>query len=141
MAASGKRKNNWSKRAKKAIKRTHRGITLIGILCLLIGFALGYIGAEYLSENDCFELLGEQEIAVAQGTTYSYTEEGVKIISFSRDLSSQVQITTDLPIDENGNYMIDTSVETTYIITYTVEDIKYGNIKRIRKITVVGGEF
>ncbi len=138
--ASGTKNSNWSKSAKKAMKKTHRGITVIGILCLLIGFATGYLGAEYLSENDCFELIGEKKITVIQGAAYSYTEEGAKIISLGRDLSAQIQIDTELQLDADGAYIIDTSAETTYVITYTVDDIKYGNIKRIRTITVVGGE-
>lgn len=138
--ASGKKTNNWSRSAKKAIRKTHRGITVIGVICLLIGFAAGYIGAEYLSENDCFELIGEKEINVPQGSTYTYMEEGAKIISLGRDLSTQIQIDTNLTTDVNGAYIIDTSAETTYVITYTVDDIKYGNIKRIRTITVIGGE-
>ena len=42
--------------------------------------------------------------------------------------------------DENGNFTVDTSVEKTYVITYTIDDFKYRNIKKVRTITIVGGE-
>ena len=136
--ASGKQ-NNWGKYAKKSVKKAHRGIVAIGLIFLLIGFAVGYFGAEYLSENDHFTLRGEKDILVEQGSLFLYQEEGVEIVSLGRDISNEVSIDTDIPIDANGNYQIDTSVAKTYIITYTVDDIKYGNIKRIRTITVTGG--
>ena len=137
---SNNRSKQWRKKAKKAIKKTHRGVIAIGVICLLLGFAIGYIGSEYLSENDCFILNGEKNIAVPKDSSFTYMEEGAQIISLGRDLSAQVIIDTTLPTDANGNYIVDTSTETTYVITYTVDDIKYGNIKRIRTITVVGGE-
>jgi len=138
--ASKSNTNQFSKHAKKVVKRTHRGIVVIGMIFLIIGTVAGYFGAMKLSENDLFVLNGEKEITVPRGIPYTYSEEGAKIISLGRDLSDQIQISTDLTTDLNGNYFIDTSVETTYIITYTVNDIKYGNIKRIRTIKVIGGE-
>lgn len=142
--ASEKKSNYWGKNAqtavKKAAKKTHRGIFAVGVIFLLIGLAVGYLGAAYLSREDCFVLNGEKAIMVAKGSEFTYQEEGAKIISLGRDLSTQVRIDTDLQSNETGDYPIDTSIEATYVITYTVEDIKYGNIKRIRTITVVGGE-
>ena len=138
--ASGNKSNNFAKHAKKAAKKTHRGIIAIGIVFLLIGAAAGYCGAMMLSENDCFVLNGAKEITVPMGIPYTYHDDGVKIISLGRDLADQVKVTIDLTADANGDYIVDTSVETTYVITYTVDDIKYGNIKRIRTIKVTGGE-
>lgn len=138
--ASERNSNNFAKHAKRTAKKTHRGIIAIGILFLIIGAAAGYCGAMMLSENDCFVLNGEKEITVPMGVPYTYHDEGAKIISLGRDLADQIKVTTDLTTDANGDYIVDTSVETTYIITYTVDDIKYGNIKRIRTIKVTGGE-
>lgn len=137
--ASKKASHNWGKYAKKAAKRSHRGIIAIGVIFLLIGFATGYYGATYLGQNDCFELNGEKKITIAQGSSYTYHEAGARIVSLGRDLSAQVVVETNLPIDENGNCMIDTSMAGVYTITYTVDDIQYGDIKRIRTINIVGG--
>ena len=138
--ASGQQKNYWGKHAKKAAKRTHRAILWIGFIFLAIGFATGYFGGEYLGTNDCFTLVGETNITVPQGAAYIYCENGAKIVSLGRDISSEVQISTDLNADESGNYPIDTSVARTYVITYTVDDIRYGGVKKIRTITVAEGQ-
>lgn len=132
--------NNWGKHAKKAAKKTHKGILAIGLLFLLIGAAAGYLGAAYLCQNDQFQVKGEKELYVAQGTPCTYVELGASVISLGRDLSDQVKIQTDLPQDSEGNYTVDTSAPTTYVITYTVDDIRFGNIKRIRTIQVTGGK-
>lgn len=139
--ASSKGNNNRQKSAHKAIKKNHRGIVVIGTLFFLFGFLAGYIGAEYLGKSDCFVLNGEERITVSLGEAYTYTEQGATVISFGRDLSSQVTIQTDLPIDANEGCIIDTSKEATYTIIYTIDDIQYGSVKRIRTITVLGGNF
>ena len=135
--------NYWGKNAKKAAKKSvrkaHKGIIATALISLLIGFAAGYLGASYLSINDHFSVIGEKEIILQQGESYIYQEKGAELISLGRNISSEVVILHELIPDEYGNYPIDTSAERTYVITYTTDDIKYGNIKRIRTITVVGG--
>ena len=139
MAASEQQKNNWTRSAKKAAKKSHKAIKWIALIFFIIGFTAGYFGGEYLCVNDCFALNGETHITVKQGTAYTYYEEGATVISLGRDLSSEVIIETDLTPTENGTYPIDTSVEQTYTITYTVDDFRYGSVKKIRFITVTGG--
>ena len=137
--ASEQQKNNWTKVAKKAAKKTHRAIKWIALIFLAIGFVAGYFGAEYLCANDRFVLNGETKITIPKGSDYTYFEEGATIISLGRDISSEVIIETELTATENGTYPIDTSSEGTYIITYTVDDFRYGTVKKIRIITVTGG--
>ena len=137
--ASEQQKNNRFKTAKKAAKKTHSAVKWIALIFLAIGFAAGYLGGEYLCANDCFVLNGEAHITVRQGTAYTYYEEGATIVSLGRDISSDVIIETELTATENGTYPVDTTVEQTYTITYTVDDIRYGSVKKIRFITVTGG--
>ena len=137
--ASEQQNNNWNKVAKKAAKKTHRAITWIALIFLALGFAIGYFGGEYLCANDHFTLNGETHIVIEQGTEYTYFEEGATVISLGRDISSEVMVETDLTATENGTYPIDTSVEKVYTITYTVDDFRYGSVKKIRFITVIGG--
>lgn len=131
---------NFKKPIKKAAKKTHRGISTIAVIFLFVGAVLGYMGAMYISENDCFVINGDKETYVKLGTPCTYVELGATVISYGRDLSDFVRIEHDFPKDGNGNFIVDTSVEKTYVITYTIDDIKYGTIKRIRTITIVGGE-
>ena len=94
----------------------------------------------YFLFGDRICLIGETEITVPLGSAYIYAEHGAKIISLGRDISSDVIIDSELTADENGNYPIDTSVERTYVITYTIDDIRYSGVKKIRTITVTGGQ-
>lgn len=137
--ATEQQKNNWNKAAKKAVRKSHRGIKWIALFFLAIGFAAGYLGCEYLCADDCFILNGETHITIPIGSDYTYYDEGATVISLGRDISSEVTIETDLTATENGTYPIDTTTENVYTITYTVDDFRYGPVKKIRFITVIGG--
>ena len=132
--------NQFKKQAKKAVKKTHGGILAIAVIFLVLGAIIGYVGAMYITQNDCFVINGNRETYVTQGTPCTYIELGATVISFGRDLSESVRIEHDFPADENGNFTVDTSVEKTYVITYSIDDFKYRNVKKIRTITIVGGE-
>lgn len=138
--AAARNNSPYVKHAKKAAKNAHHGIVAIGILFLILGAIIGYYGAGIVTKEDHFTLKGEREITVPLGSMYTYHDEGVDIVSLGRDLSDQVIVTTDLEKDAAGDYIVNTSVEATYTITYTVEDIKYKDFKRIRTICVTGGE-
>ena len=136
--AAEKQNHNWSKNAPKVIKKK-TGLRWIALIFLAMGFSVGYFGAEYLCSSDCFYINGDTHITVQQGTDYTYYEEGATIISFGRDLSTDVIIETDLIATENGTYPIDTSKAQTYTITYTIDDLRYHGVKKVRFITVTGG--
>ena len=128
------------KKARKTVKTMNTGILMISVLFLVVGVAIGSYSAAALTENDCFALLGPKEITIKVNDSFNYQDEGVKIVSFGRDISNQVVINTSLPKDEQGKYIVDTSTPGIYTITYTVNDIKYGHIQRIRSIRILGGE-
>lgn len=122
---------------KKAVKRTHKGMLLIVFLCLIIGAVGGYFTYRTLTKNDCFDLVGESEITLEVGADYS--EAGVKIRSIGRDISAKA--TTEIlyrPFDgeEQTVTAVDTQKEGEYIIVYRVKDVKYGDFKRVRVVTV-----
>ena len=81
----------------------------------------------YLTKNDTFELIGDKNITLEINETY--TEQGVKIISFGKDLKNEVKIESNL----------DTSKEGVYTIIYTINSSRYKNIKRVRYITIANG--
>ena len=141
---STNKKNN--KQVNKKIKKLGFKAIIILLLVTLIGGGIGLGTCWFLSRNDCFQLIGMEEITLTLkdenslefGDGNLYYDEGVKIVSFGRDISKDVYIETDLKQHTDGGYYAD-EVGTYYMI-YKVNDIKYGKIftiQRIRLITFV----
>ena len=128
--------------AKKKIKRIHPLSFLVWILALALGVGAGVGACALICRNDGFEILGKSEIQipVEEGKTYDYTDKGVKIVSFGKDISNRVKINTNMIETDDGVYTVDASEEGLYYIIYTVDDPRYGDIKRVRTITVGGEE-
>ena len=122
---------------KKVVKRTHKGTLLAIVLCLIIGAVGGYFTYRFLTKNDCFDLVGESEITLELGA--SYTDGGVKIRSIGRDISTKANVEIIYrPFDgeEQTVTAVDTQKAGEYIIVYRVKDVKYGDFKRVRVVTV-----
>ncbi len=126
---------------KKKVKRIHPLSFVVWILALAIGIGVGAGACAFICRDDGFELIGKSEISipVEEGKTYDYTDKGVKAVSFGKDISRRVKVNTNLTETDDGVYELDASKEGLYYIIYTVDDPRYGNIKRVRMITV-GGE-
>lgn len=113
---------------KDVIKKTN-GLTIFLVALFFVVGVLGGVGGYYfLSKNDEFLLVGEKEITIALNS--EYVEQGVKVISFGKDKSKEVSITGEVDVTKPGKYTI----------TYTSNDIKFKNVKRVRTITVLSGE-
>ncbi len=132
--------DNSSKSAKRSAKKNLKKIGtggIIAVVCLLIiGVVGGIFSLKYFTRNDCFNLLGKDEITLMLGETY--TDESVYAVSFGRDVSDKVYIDTNLKTNERGEYYADEVG--TYYIVYKVDDIKYDKlftVQRIRLITFV----
>lgn len=137
--ATRKVKSKAKRKAKSKIKRIHPLSFVIWILCLALGAGLGIGAYRLVSANDRFTLRGDKSYVLPIGGEVTYKDKGVQIISFGRDISDKVQIETNLTeTDKDGVYKIDTSQGGEYYIIYTVDDIKYGEIQRVRTITVKG---
>ena len=145
-------RNGKATRSSKSNRSTARKIKNLGfkailiiLLVTIIGGAIGAGVCWFITRDDCFEIIGKEEITLTLkeegeefGQYNSYIDEGVKVVSFGRDVSDKVYIETDLKKSEDGTYYAD-EIGTYYII-YKVDDIKYGKIftvKRIRLITFV----
>ena len=122
MATKSSSKSKAKKEAKKQVKK--KPWLLVVVLLLALSAVGGFFTAKVLTQNDTFEIIGEQTIYLQVGETYQ--DEGAKVISFGRDLSDQVK-------SENT---VDTSVAGDYYIKYTVEDIRFGNVCRYRYVVV-----
>ena len=121
------------KKATKELKKIDAKTWVIAILVLVIGVAIG-IGAWFLtSKDDCFELIGADELTLTLEETY--IEQGVKIISFNKDISEEVVIETNLEKDNDGNYYAEEIG--TYYIKYSSTDLKYGKVFKIEKIRLI----
>ncbi len=138
-----------STRSKRSSARRAKSLgvkaLLIILLVTIIGGAIGVGACWFVTRNDCFTIIGNDEITLtlrAEGeeisSRNSYIDEGVKVVSFGRDVADKVHIETDLKQNPDGSYTAD-EIGTYYII-YKVDDIKYGKIftvQRIRLITFV----
>lgn len=140
---SKKTKNKIKRETKKELNAVSKRMPVGGwvaiILTLIVAVVGGVVTEKMVTKNDGFVLTGEKEHVIAvgkAGSTYTYEEEGFKVVSFGKDLSSKVTITTNMTKNIDGTYTIDTSKEGDYYLIYEVDSLKYGNIKRVRTFTV-----
>lgn len=113
---------------KKAIKKSNKTLLFVFLLFLIIGIISGYIATKIITKNDTFELIGNKSITL--NLNQEYVEQGVKVISYGKDLKERVKIESDLDLTKEGEYTI----------VYTIKDsYKYKDIKRVRYITIVNG--
>ncbi len=107
-----------TREAKKKAKKAHFGYIIIAVLFLAAGLAAGYFGAQIITKNDAFEINGEKVTSLKVGDTLSYTDEGIKYISFGKDVSDSVEISTNMTRGENGTFTADTAEEGEFYIIY-----------------------
>lgn len=115
----------------------------VALLIFIIMLAVG-VGAYFIvSRNDCFELIGAQEIFIelkenedkSDFTTTFFEDGGVKIIEFGKDISNNVKIETNMKKAGDNKYEVDKLG--TYYIKYSIDSIKYGKIFTIEKIRLI----
>ena len=135
------KKKGWAavheKKLKKALKKAHKAYIVIVAVALVIGLAGGYFLASAICAGDAFALNGQKETAVKIGDEIKYTDEGIKYISYGKDLSAAYTLKTNLTKNSDGSYTGDTSEETEYYIIYTVTEgrCKDMTLYRVFKVT------
>ena len=122
-----------SKKAKTKIKKMNTVTLFLAIVFLLIGAVGGYFGFNIFIKDDCFELIGKDEISLIVGKKYK--DDGCKVIAFGKDESDKVKVETNLTINPDGSYT--SNEEGTFYITYTVDNFKYGKLFKIQKIRLI----
>lgn len=122
-----------SKSVKTKLKKLSAGAIFLAILLLVVGVVGGYFGFQYISKNDCFVIIGEEEINLTLNE--AYVDEGVKVVAFGKDDTKKVNVETNLKQNSNGSYYAEQ--EGTYYIKYTVDNIKYGTIFKVQKIRLI----
>ena len=121
------------KKSKKSGSKLTKSLGILAVVFLIIGVGLGIGTGFYLCRNDCFEIIGSDELTLTIGE--NYYDEGCKVVSFGRDISDEVEIETDLIINPDGSL---TGNDTkTYYILYKSNDIKYGKVFTVTKIRLI----
>ncbi len=136
-AQSGLEKVTLTEKETKQIKKRAKKVSvkawLFAILFLILGVAGGAGAWWIVCRNDCFELAGEEEICLT--TDEKYVDDGVKIIAFGKDFSTDFTIETNLKIDSDGKYYSD-EVGTFYI-KYKSQNFKYKTLFKVEKVRLV----
>lgn len=121
------------KKSKKSGSKLTKSLGILAVVFLIIGVCLGIGTGFYLCRNDCFEIIGSDELTLTIGE--NYYDEGCKVVSFGRDISDEVEIETDLIINSDGSLTGDDTK--TYYILYKSNDIKYGKVFTVTKIRLI----
>ena len=122
--------NQYVRRAKKEIKKTHPVTVLIALVIFILGFAGGGLASYKICEGDGFSLKGEKNITLALGERYE--EAGFTAVSFGRDISARVLV------DDSA---VDYTAAGEYYIVYRIEeDIKFGGCQLVRYLTLTEAE-
>ena len=121
------------RKAEKKIKKLSAGAVAMAVMLLVGGAIGGWFGCKVLTKNDCFEIVGKDEITRVVGCAYE--DQGIKAVAFGKDVSNKVQIETNLILNEDGTY---TANEVgTYYIVYKVDTFKYNSIFKVQKIRLI----
>ena len=136
--AAKKATRKAKRKAKSKVRRIHPMTFVICFLALALGIGAGVGAYTVICAEDCFKLRGDEDYTVSVGASVTYKDEGVKVISFGKNISSEVEVKTNLKEIDDGVYAVDTTEPAEYYIIYTVDDVKYKNIQRVRTITVKG---
>ncbi len=123
-----RRKSEVQKAAESAVKKTHPATIILAVLFFLIGCAGGVFASMTLTKNDRFDLNGEKVIRLQMGE--SYTEQGVTVISFGKDVSDKAVRGGDADSLKEG------AEEGIYQIVYTIDDLRWGDFQRVRVVIV-----
>lgn len=108
-------------------RKNHPVAFFLVVLFLLLGALGGYFTLKFLTKEDCFLVLGEQTIYLDLGE--SFVDDGVKIIAFGKDISSNVKIERDENFDEN--------VAGRYYVKYTIDNLRYKGVVKYRYVVFV----
>ena len=128
--------NKQKKKGKKEIDKTLKNLSIkhiiIAVILLVFGGCIG-IGAYFaVCRNDCFELIGEDELTFIVGEFY--IDEGAKVVEFNKDISKTIYIETNMQQDNNKFYATEVG---TYYIKYLTPSLKFGKIFKVTKIRLI----
>lgn len=130
---SKKSSKKVEKQVKKSVKKVGFAGLVLALLFLLVGAGCGWFVTKTICKNDCFELIGMDEISIEIGS--SYQDQGVNVVAFGKDVSDSVSIETNLTKNPDGSYT--SNEEGTYYIIYKSSSFKYGKLFKVEKIRLI----
>ena len=122
-----------TKKVTKKLKKLSFCSIVVAIMLLAIGAVGGYFGVKYLTKNDCFEIIGKDEITLTLDQTYK--DESCKVVAFGQNDADKIEIETNLTKNEDGTFSA--TEAGTYYIVYKVNNLKYGTIFKVQKIRLI----
>lgn len=134
--------------AKRTLKKSSLSVILV-VIFLIVGAVGGFFGIKYAFRNDTFAMNtyanGQFDIVIgANEENTTYTELGVKCVSFGKDVSNEVEITyyyrTDLSEEQVKVDKVDETKAGMYYAVYTTNSARYKKTTLIRNIYVTGVE-
>ena len=120
-----RKRSSVSKTAEQAVKKSHPATVILTIVFLIVGIAAGVLVSRQITKNDKFILNGEKTVQMEVGG--AFVDEGATVISFGRDISSDVQVSGD---------ELNADVEGVYQLVYTVDDLRWGDYRLVRVVVV-----
>ena len=122
------------KNSSKKIKKIGFATIMLAVFVFALSSVGGFFALKLVTKNDCFEIVGNDEITLEIGAE-NYTDEGVKVIAFGKDVSDDVTIETNLKKAEDGTYSAEE--EGTYYIIYKSNNFKYNSLFKVQKIRLI----
>lgn len=120
-----RKRSSVSKTAEQSVKKSHPATVILTIVFLIVGIAAGVLVSRQITKNDKFILNGEKTVQMEVGG--AFVDEGATVISFGRDISSDVQVSGD---------ELNADVEGVYQLVYTVDDLRWGDYRLVRVVVV-----
>ena len=128
-----------TKSVKKSVKKTNSKTLISVVVCFILALVLGVGVCFVMGRNDEFTLLGDDVVVIQVGQTYK--DDGVKIIEYGIDMSGKAVVSTNLKVNEQGEYYADESMLANppdkFYICYTVKSIKFGFVYGVQKIRFI----
>jgi len=120
--------------AEKTFKNTSLKVLLFGLAFLIVGLLLGGGAWWIVCRNDCFAIIGNDEIELTLDEKYE--DFGVKVVAFGKRLDADdIIIETNLKMDADGKFFSDEIG--TFYIKYSTEDFKYGKLFKVEKVRLI----
>lgn len=129
---TGNNSSRNTRKNKSHIKKLSLKTLCVSLCLFILAGALAAGATWFVSKDDCFTILGKEEVNLIVGDRY--VDDGVKVVAFGIDDTDKVTIETNMEQDADGYYVLE---EGTYYIKYLVDNIKYGSIFKVEKIRLI----
>ena len=111
-------------------------LLLIIVVFAGIGVGTGFV----LTRNDCFEIIGQDEIELQ--ASEKYFDQGVKVVEFGKNCQDKVSIETDMKTNADGSFSPQVDEDNnpilkTYYIIYKVNTFKLSKLATIERIRLI----